>query len=273
MGQDERKDDRKDGRKDERRAAAGQAVPVAADGWYRVDGSSPVYRGRSADNSQAWLLTFTDLSALMLTFFVLLFSMSTIKDSDWQNLVDSLSPRLDRLQQVTIALPQSEKTAEAVERLPGTDLDYLAAVLKEQLAADPLLAQVRIAHVGPRLVISVPGDLLFASGATDLGEAGEKSIFALAGILRNLRNVIEIAGHADPVPSKGAYPTNWELSLARAAVLSGMLSKVGYKGEILVRGYGHAHYEELDPSLAPETRMALARRVDIIVHAYASETR
>src|SRR5690606_16824486 len=113
---------------------------------------------------------------------------------------------------------QSEKSAEAVERAPGTDLDYLAAVLQEQMRANADLAQVRIAHDGDRLVISVPGDLLFASGSTELGAAGEKTVFVLAGVLRSLRNVIEIAGHADPQqPRSGAYPTNWELSLARAA--------------------------------------------------------
>jgi chemotaxis protein MotB len=260
-----------EGQKNERKAASEQPPADSADAWQPLGGGLLVYRGRRADNAQAWLLTFTDLAALMLTFFVLLFSMSTIKESDWQNLVDSLSPRLDRLQEVTVALPQSEKSAEEVERLPGSDLDYLAAVLKEQMAGDTLLAQVRIAHEGERLVISVPGDLLFASGSTELGAAGEKSIFALAGILRNLRNVIEIAGHADPVQPKAAYPSNWELSLARAAVLSGMLSKVGYKGDILVRGYGDARYGDIDSSLATEERRARARRVDIIVHAYASE--
>src|SRR3546814_6621407 len=72
----------------------------------------------------------------MLSFFVLLFSMSTIQESDWQNLVDSLSTKLDRVQQVSVALPQSDKSAEAVQREPGTDLDYLAAVLKEQMQAN-----------------------------------------------------------------------------------------------------------------------------------------
>src|SRR3546814_18766266 len=79
-------------------------------------------------------------------------------------------------------------------------------------------------------------DLLFASGSTELGAAGEKTVFVLAGVLRRLRNVIEIAGHADPQQPNGAYPTNWELSLARAAVLSGTLGKLGYEGEILEIG-------------------------------------
>jgi hypothetical protein len=56
-------------------AAAGAAG--AGDGWQRLSASLVVYRGRRRDNGQAWLLTFTDLTALMLTFFVLLFSMST----------------------------------------------------------------------------------------------------------------------------------------------------------------------------------------------------
>ena len=247
-------------------------APAANAGWQRLGGSLLVYRGRGGD-SQAWLLTFTDLTALMLTFFVLLFAMSSIEESDWQNLVDALSPRLDGLQQVTVSLPQSEKAAEAAERAPGSDLDYLAAVLQEQMKADPLLQEVRIAREIHRLVISVPGDLLFAAGATELGEEGEKAVFALSGVLRSLRNVIEIAGHADPRPPGAAWPSNWELSLARAAALSGLLSKLGYQGEILVRGYGHAHYEAIDPALPAAERMARARRVDIVVHDYSAERR
>src|SRR3546814_7872199 len=72
-----------------------QAMPVGA-GWHRMNGSLLVYRGRNQSDAQAWLLTFTDLTALMLTFFVLLFSMSTIEKPNWQSLVNSLAPRLDR---------------------------------------------------------------------------------------------------------------------------------------------------------------------------------
>jgi chemotaxis protein MotB len=232
-----------------------------------------VYRGGREDNGQAWLLTFTDLAALMLTFFVLLFSMSTIKTPQWQNLVDALSPKMAGLQEVSLVLPSSEKAADEVVREPGTDLDYLVAVLKEQMARNEVLTQAEVTREAHRLVISVPGDLLFASGSTTLGGAGEKAIFALAGVLRNLRNVIEVAGHADPQQPRGAYPSNWELSLARAAAISGMLSKVGYQGGIVVRGYGNSRYQDIDAGLAPEDRMSKARRVDIVIHSYAAEAR
>ncbi|MGD1876903.1 MAG: flagellar motor protein MotB [Kiloniellaceae bacterium] len=256
---------------DGNRSPSPAAAPAV--GWQMLSGSLLVYRGNGKDKSQDWLLTFTDLSALMLTFFVLLFSMSTIETSQWQNLIDSLRPNMQSVQQVTVALPQTEKSAEAVDRVPGTDLDYLVAVLKEQMEGSAVLSQVGVVKDGDRLVISVPGDLLFAPGSIDLGEGGGKVAFTLGGVLRSLRNVIEVAGHADPAPVGSAYPSNWELSLARAAVLSGMLSKAGYRGDILVRGYGDGRYEEVDPALTPEERMARARRVDIIVHAFASEAR
>lgn len=255
----------------ERSRSARPAASAAHGGWQRLDRALLVYRGRGANHAQAWLLTFTDLAALMLTFFVLLFSMSTIKQGDWQNLIELLSPRLDRVDQVTVALPQSQKAAEAVERQPGTDLDYLVAVLREQMEANAELQVVRVVRADHRLVISVPGDLLFASGSTELGAAGEKSVFLLSSVLRNLRNVIEIAGHADPQQPRGLYPTNWELSLARAAVLSGLLGELGYRGEILVRGYGDAQFGAIDATLPDEERMARARRVDIIVHDYSAE--
>src|SRR3546814_6521258 len=67
-----------------------QAMPVGA-GWHRMHGSLLVYRGRNQSDAQAWLLTFTALTALILTFFVLLFSMSTLEKPNWQSLVTSLA--------------------------------------------------------------------------------------------------------------------------------------------------------------------------------------
>src|SRR3546814_12509947 len=100
----------------------------------------------------------------MLTFFVLLFSMSTIEKPNWQSLVNSLATRLDRLQEVTVALPQSEKAAKPVERATGLDLDYLAAVLQQPLRSAPHLQHVRIVRTHRRLVLAAPGDLMTVSG-------------------------------------------------------------------------------------------------------------
>lgn len=242
--------------------------------WRGMAFGLPAYRGRASDGGQAWLLTFTDLTALMLTFFVLLYSMSTINSDDWQNLVQALSPKLSSVQEVTVALPRSDQDTEAVERLPGTDLNYLANLLREQVGDDAILAKAIITQTPGRITLSLPGDLLFAPGSVGLSDAAQSAIFALGGVLRNLRNVIEVAGFADPAPPpRQLFASNWELSLARAAALSGMLATSGYQGEILVRGYGHARYDP--PSAAADTaaRRATARRVEIVIHEYAAESR
>ncbi len=233
----------------------------------------PVYKGRADDGGQAWLLTFTDLTALLLTFFVLLYSMSTINDDDWQNLVEALSPKLTSVQEVTVALPTLDQDAEAVVRIPGTDLTYLSKLLRDLVIEDPVLTRAEITREDERIVLSLPGDLLFASGSIVLNEKAKAAIFSLGGTLRNLRNVVEVAGFADPAPPRTRFANNWELSLARAAALSGELANSGYRGEILVRGYGHARYQA--PALAEdrEASMAAARRVDIIIHAHAGERR
>lgn len=241
--------------------------------WRRLGRGTAVYQGRGKDGGQAWLLTFTDLTALMLTFFVLLYSMSTINSDDWQNLVEALSPNLSSVQEVTVAIPSSDQDAEAVERVPGTDLGYLASLLKELVVEDEILAKAVVTRGDERIVLSLPGDLLFASGSVVLNDRAKAAIFALGGLLRNLRNVIEVAGFADPAQPKVNYPTNWELSLARAAALSGMLSTSGYEGEILVRGYGDAQYQEPTDGSDRAASWAAARRVDIIIHSYAAEQR
>jgi chemotaxis protein MotB len=257
----------------EKRDGKTRETKAQAAGWQRLSRSLLVYRGGPGDSGQAWLLTFTDLAALMLTFFVLLFSMSTVDDSDWQNLVDSFSPRLTSLQQVTVALPNSDETADAVERTPGTDLDYLQAILKERMTENPALAGASITREAEQLVVSLPGDLLFAPDSIDLGRVGKDAVFALSGVLRTLRNVVEVAGHADPNPPAARYASNWELSLARAAAIAGVLSDLGYDGSIVARGYGHARFEEVDATLPAVERRARARRVDIIIHSYAAEAR
>ncbi len=242
-------------------------------GWQGLTFAVPVYRGRPDDGGQAWLLTFTDLTALLLTFFVLLYSMSTINSDDWQNLIDALSPKLPSVQEVTVALPSQDKDAEAIDRTPGTDLSYLASLLKDQVTEDPVLTRADIRREGERIVFALPGDLLFASGSIELSDQGKAAIFALSGVLRNLRNVVEIAGYADPLRPRRTFASNWELSLARATTLADMITTAGYKGEILVRGYGHARYEPPAQAGDQAARMAEARRVEIIIHAYASERR
>ncbi|MBI3451782.1 MAG: flagellar motor protein MotB [Rhodospirillales bacterium] len=220
----------------------------------------------------AWLLTFADLISLLLTFFVMLFAMSGVEIAKWREVNAALAnrPIADARDDANVA-GNTRNLAAAPERY-AADLDYLAVVLGEKMASDPVLKRATLSRLEDRLVISFPADLLFASGQADLHGRAVEALYILGGVLRNLGNRVDIAGHADPVPIQGgAYPSNWELSIARAVAVAGELRRTGYRREMGVLGYGDTRYAEVTPSLPELERRQLARRVDIVIRPTRAE--
>ncbi|WP_120496244.1 flagellar motor protein MotB [Kiloniella sp. EL199] len=223
--------------------------------------------------SSSWMVTFTDLVALMLTFFVLLYSMSVMEEKQWRNLIDSLASNLKIERIIAEPKPAKSLTMEPVDFIPGEDLDYLQALLSEKFKEDEGLSQAILTRLEDSIVVSVPGDILFPTGASEPLEEAKPVLKRLGRIFQNIDNRIEIAGHADPAIPLGQqkFQTNWPLSVARADYVAGLLEKTGYKSTILSRGYGDSRYDEIADSLPEDQRKKLARRVDIIVHSYAGE--
>ncbi len=213
----------------------------------------------------AWLLTFTDLIALLLTFFVMLFAMSKVEHRKWQNLSDALSRNLTTIRGEAEELPSQQLDIENAEALAATDLDYLAALLKANMAGDPLLDGAALWRLEDRIVIALPGELLFPVGATELAPPGRAALEALGGLLRHVTNRLEVTAYADPRPPGGGFASNWELSLARAMGVAGLLEQAGAPGPIVPRGLGDGRFAALSPRLGAERRLALGRRIELVV--------
>jgi chemotaxis protein MotB len=212
-----------------------------------------------------YLVTFTDTVSLVLTFFVMLFAMSNVQVERWKEMVDTLSQALNPARQATISVPTEQFNIASVFRKRAINLDYLMAVLEENMVDDPLLARSRLTRLEDRLVISLPGDLLFDPGSALLSEKARQALFDLGGVLRNIANQIIVSGHTDPQPTRGGeYASNWELSMARAVAVSNALRRSGYLQEITALGYADARLLDLPP-MPTEERYALARRVDLAI--------
>jgi chemotaxis protein MotB len=218
-----------------------------------------------AISRQAWMLTFTDLVSLLLTFFVLMFSMSQLEIERWRAIAASLSASLDM---PAAGLAPKEPARFAVGTASprrALDLDYLAAVVKQNLAANPLAAGIEVRRDEDRLLISVPADLAFASGSAQLSARSEPMLAAIASVLRTIANDVATEGHADPAPlTTGAFASNWELSLARAEAVASVLRTLEGRGAILARGFADSRYADLRAD-DPERRRDMARRVDIVI--------
>ena len=213
---------------------------------------------------RVWLITFTDLVALMLTFFVLLFSMSQIEQPKWQNLVDAFSTRLDSPHEVKIALPVADLDIEPVERVPATDLDYLDLILRERLLTESQLKTAVTWRQQDRIVISLPAALLFDGDSASLDAEAERVVFVLGDLLRKIDNRVEVAAHVD-AGTAGDGAAALELSLSRAVAVAAMLKRAGYSAGVVTRGHGAAG--RLPAELSLDQRARLEARVDVVVFA------
>ncbi len=222
-------------------------------------------RTREQRASHMWLLTFTDLVSLMLTFFVMLFSMSNVKLDRWQNVIDSLSQTLAPEEVKTPAESTSIHNIATVFRKRAINLDYLISVLREKMEGDELLEQTQFMRLEDRLVLALPGDLLFEGGRAVMTARARDALFRLGGVLSTIDNQLGVNGHSDPTPVEGRdFASNWELSTARAATVANALRQSGYDAPIVAFGYSDSRYDQLPPMPAAQRRL-MGRRVDVVI--------
>lgn len=228
----------------------------------------PVLKGGSQGGAKSpqWLITFADLAAVLVAFFVLMFSMSEVDTDRWNGAVDALDRQFDVRHEEESAKPTAPLNITQLLTENGLDLGYLRRILAGHIADQPELAGAGLREVDDSVIVTLPASSLFETGGAVVSPRGQRSIFILAGALGRIENNIEVIGHADPQPIKrGAFDTNWELSLARAAAVARALNVNGVSREIRVVGAGASRFSEIDSGLPMQQREALARRVDVII--------
>lgn len=216
-----------------------------------------------------WLITFTDVMALMLTFFVLLYAMSMVKEEQWAEITGAVNREFGmHFSQADFAGAQDTVEIDKLDYGKALDLGYLDSLLGDLIAENESLEDVTTYLQQDRLIVSLPSALLFEPGQDRVSAQGRKAIFAIGGSLSRIRNKIEIVGHTDPTPVGSVNPkfeNNWQLSLSRALKTSSILRDVGYPRPIVVKGFSSARYDELSASMPMEQRLSLARRVDVVI--------
>lgn len=220
-----------------------------------------------------WVIMFADLLSLLLTFFVMLFSMNGVQGQSWQAVVDSMSGSLN-----------SKKTAQAEKQWSDSDnfgiskplelkLGYLRTVIDQKLADDPIMKHSQIQLLDDRLVISIPSDMLFERGSGGFSNAAAPRVLQeLGNILRTVKNDVGVVGHVDaPAIGGGDLAPSWQLSLVRAIAVSRVLRDSGYSYRIATYGNGDAGLGEPGMDMPNGDEAKLARRVDIIVREADTE--
>jgi chemotaxis protein MotB len=150
-------------------------------------------------------------------------------------------------------------TAERQRRL-----DAIAAAVETTMQELILSDQLEVRRTDAWVEVEIRTDLLFASGSAELGRAAIVAIERLADLLRTSPNPIRVEGHTDDRPiSTAAFPSNWELSAARAASVVRVLAARGVDpARLAVLGLGE--FRPVQPNTTAEGRRA-NRRVLLVI--------
>lgn len=125
--------------------------------------------------------------------------------------------------------------------------------------------QLSVTIKNGRIVIELPDNILFDSGHAQLNEAGRQALTQVAGILTQFQDRrFQVEGHTDDKPINSAlYPSNWELSTARALAVVHLLIEAGMSpSNISAAGFGEFHPKA--DNATPEGRQ-LNRRIEIVM--------
>jgi chemotaxis protein MotB len=239
-------------------------------------------------NHERWLVSYADMITLLMVLFVVLYAMGQTD----KNKLDALRTSLQRAFSVEVL-----RGAEATSLKGSTGAAIVPplvplAVTQEVMAVtgatvpDPRMVQalndvrealvqvpvpsdtsgsVDVGASREGIVISLAGNLLFDSGKSDLKPRGMTLLDTLAERLRTMPNEIRVEGHTDNIPiATPLYPSNWELSSARATTVARYL---GEHDDIAPSRLSAAGFGEFHPVAPNDTREGRARnrRVDLVV--------
>ncbi|RME84318.1 MAG: motb protein [Zetaproteobacteria bacterium] len=213
-------------------------------------------------NPEAWMTTFADLISLMLTFFILIVSMSTLDKTGLEDISTYFRWAVSTLNAGSRTELQLVPPA-VVQRIVSPRELMLAlrqnsrAVLRHSV----LEHKVRATIERDRLHLRLPNAVLFAPGSAKLDPRARKALERLAKMLATAPGSIRIEGHADPHEAPRVDP--WRLSLKRAASVLQVFENAGIApARLAIAGYGPAH--PVSTMRTPYGRMR-NNRVEIVI--------
>ncbi|MBK5929726.1 OmpA/MotB family protein [Halochromatium salexigens] len=197
---------------------------------------------RGGDQTESWLISYLDVLTLLITLFVLMVSMLGKAEYETQTQpgipsaeigpkASGIQPRHDGLQ----------------PRFEGLQMEGVSVDEGEQ-----------------GITLRIDDNLLFKSGQAELTAGGGEVIESLVPMLESFEGQISVEGHTDNIPIATArFPSNWELSTARAIAVLRYLSAAGIP-ETRLRAIGYADTQPLESNETPEGRAA-NRRVELLL--------
>ena len=238
------------------------------------------------ENHERWLVSYADFITLLFAFFVVMYAISQVNEGKYRVLSDSLesafksvpkSPQPIPLDKDAISPSSSAGSAgikplrrkgnaiqEARRKQQAIEMKSIAQDILRVLA--PLVAggQVKVTQNSRGVAVQINASVLFASARAELEGESVAVLTAVARVLAKVNNAMQVEGYSDNSPINTAfYPSNWELSAARASSVVRLFIENGVAPSRLV-AIGYGENRPVDSNDSAEGR-ARNRRVTIMI--------
>ena len=233
------------------------------------------------EHHERWLISYADFITLLFAFFVVMYAISIVNEGKYQVLSEALGDAFGGRgastqvnARVEPVLPLSHivnrKRNEAARR-EREKMGEMARQLSATLLPLVKSGQVRVTQNARGIGIEINASVLFDQGEAVLQGEAQEVLRSVAGLLRNDTHRIEVEGHTDNVPIASAiYPSNWELSAARASSVVRLFADSGI-GEARLSAIGFASTRPVASNSEPAGQ-ARNRRVAVMILAALPET-
>ncbi|EHY76231.1 flagellar motor protein MotD [Stutzerimonas stutzeri] len=232
------------------------------------------------ENHERWLVSYADFITLLFAFFVVMYSISSVNEGKYKILSDSLVGVFSQADRSVKPIPIGEERPRTTE----PDISQVDDPSGESSAGNPTLDPLELIAQGMReafgdlianeqltvrgnelwIEIELNSSLLFPSGDALPNDQAFQLIDKVAGILAPFDNPIHVEGFTDNLPiSTDKFPTNWELSAARAGSVVRMLAAQGVNPSRLA-AVGYGEFQPVADNATAEGR-SRNRRVILVV--------
>ena len=198
------------------------------------------YYENSKDYINRWVVSYADLVTMLLALFLVMYAVNVTKYQ---------------------AMAQEVQQNLKVEVIESVD-EKLEKILEENVKENPDISVIK----EPKgVVLRINNNIIFDNGSAEIKAEAKETLDEIINTLSKIDNPVIIEGHTDSVPIKTSkYPSNWELSTARATNMINYILKTGKIPPKRLSAVGYGEYMPIGDNTSISGRM-LNRRVDIII--------
>jgi chemotaxis protein MotB len=230
------------------------------------------------ENSERWLLTYSDLITLLMIFFIVMYTMSKVDSEKYKSVSQSLNSAMGGTVVGStggsiagtgggsiIGTIGASGTSTGSEPTEEDRMNTIKSDVTKYLDDNGLKDNVNVEISERGLVIQIDNSILFDSGKDEIKDEARRRMILLGNILKETEGYIRVEGHTDNIPIHNSkFKSNWELSSARATNVVELLEEVSGISPERLSAVGYGEFRPVGDNNTEEGR-SQNRRVEIVI--------